>query len=149
MNDRRVSLTRILALNWYGFRQILEVSNDILISGKFGTGKSALLDLMQYVLLGEHWRANRAAAGNARGRSLVSYCLCDTNTLREGEPHFTRSSGVTVIGLEFSWPLEQGKDEVRRETWGVRIEYSSATAEPKHTGFVATVFNQPPADGLD
>ena len=63
MNDRRVSLTRILALNWYGFRQILEVSNDILISGKFGTGKSALLDLMQYVLLGEHWRANRAAAG--------------------------------------------------------------------------------------
>ncbi len=136
MNDRRVSLTRILALNWYGFRQILEVSNDILISGKFGTGKSALLDLMQYVLLGEHWRANRAAAGNARGRSLVSYCLCDTNTLRDGEPHFTRSSGVTVIGLEFTWPLEQGKAEPRRETWGVRIEYSSATAEPKHTYFL-------------
>jgi hypothetical protein len=136
MNERRVSLTRILAINWYGFRQILDVSNDLLISGKFGTGKSALLDLMQYVLLGEHWRPNRAAAGNARGRSLVSYCLCATNLFKDGEPHFTRSGGVSLIGLEFTWPLEKGKDEPRRETWGVRIEFSSATAEPKPTYFL-------------
>lgn len=136
MNDNRVSLTRILAVHWYGFRQILDVSNDVLISGKFGSGKSALLDLMQYVLLGEHWRPNRAAAGNLRSRSLVSYCLCDTNTLKDGESHFTRSSGVTLIGLEFTWPLEKGKDEPRRETWGVRIEFSSATAEPKPTYFL-------------
>ena len=136
MNDNRVSLTRILAIHWYGFRQILDVSNDVLISGKFGSGKSALLDLMQYVLLGEHWRPNRAAAGNLRSRSLVSYCLCDTNTLKDGESHFTRSSGVTLIGMEFTWPLEKGKDEPRRETWGVRIEFSSATAEPKPTYFL-------------
>jgi hypothetical protein len=136
MNDRRISLTRILAIHWYGFRQILDVSNDLLISGKFGTGKSALLDLMQYVLLGENWRPNRAAAGNARSRSLVSYCLCATNLFKEGEPHFTRSSGVTVIGLEFKWPLEKGQDEPRRETWGVRIEFSSPTAEPKPTYFL-------------
>jgi hypothetical protein len=136
MNDRRISLTRILAIHWYGFRQILDVSNDTLISGKFGTGKSALLDLMQYVLLGENWRPNRAAAGNARSRSLVSYCLCATNLYKDGEPHFTRSSGVSVIGLEFTWPLEKGKDEPRRETWGVRIEFSSPTAEPKPTYFL-------------
>ena len=136
MNDRRISLTRILAIHWYGFRQILDVSNDLLISGKFGTGKSALLDLMQYVLLGENWRPNRAAAGNTRSRSLVSYCLCATNLFKDGEPHFTRSSGVTVIGLEFTWPLEKGQDEPRRETWGVRIEFSSPTAEPKPTYFL-------------
>ena len=136
MSDRRISLTRILAVNWYGFRQIFDVSNDILISGKFGTGKSALLDLMQYVLLGENWRPNRAAAGNARSRSLVSYCLCATNLYKDGEPHYTRSSGVTVVGLEFSWPLEKGQTEPRRETWGVRVEFSSATAEPKPTYFL-------------
>jgi hypothetical protein len=136
MNEHRISLTRILAINWYGFRQILDVSNDIQISGKFRTGKSALVDLMQYVLLGEHWRPNSAAAGNARGRSLVSYCLCATNLFKDGEPHFTRSSGVTLIGLEFTWPSEKGKDEPRRETWGVRIEFSSATAEPKPTYFL-------------
>ena len=62
----------------------------------------APLNLIQYVLLGEHWRPNRAAAGNARSRSLVSYCLCDTNTVRDGEPHYTRHTGVTIMALEFT-----------------------------------------------
>jgi hypothetical protein len=136
MTERRISLTRVLAINWYGFRQILDVSNHTLIAGAFGTGKTALLDLMQYVLLGKHWRPNRAAAGNARSRSLVSYCLCDTNTMRDGEPHYTRQSCVSIIGLEFTWPAENSKAELRRETWGVRFEYSSPTAEPKHTYFL-------------
>ena len=73
--SQRISLTRIVAINWYGFRQIFDVDDNVLISARFGTGKSALLDLMQYVLLGEHWRANRAATGNARGRDLMGYCL--------------------------------------------------------------------------
>lgn len=136
MNEQRISLSRILAINWYGFRQIIDLTNHSLISGAFGTGKTALLDLMQYVLLGEQWRPNRAAAGNARSRSVVSYCLCDTNTVRDGEPHYTRQSGVSLIGLEFTWPLERGKTEPRRETWGIRLEYSSPTAEPKRTYFV-------------
>ena len=46
--SRRISLTRIIAINWYGFRQIFDVDESVLISGAFGTGKSALLDLMQY-----------------------------------------------------------------------------------------------------
>ena len=40
----RISLTRIIAINWYGFRQIFDVDESVLISGAFGTGKSALLD---------------------------------------------------------------------------------------------------------
>jgi uncharacterized protein YPO0396 len=57
MNDNRVSLTRILAIHWYGFRQILDVSNDVLISGKVGSGKSALLDLMLLpeIYAAVHW----------------------------------------------------------------------------------------------
>jgi hypothetical protein len=136
VSQQHISISRILAVNWYGFRQILDISNHTLIAGAFGTGKTALLDLMQYVLLGEHWRPNRAAAGNARSRSLVSYCLCDTNTVRDGEPHYTRPSGVSLIGLECTWPAEQGKTEPRRETWGLRLEYSSPTAEPKRTYFL-------------
>jgi hypothetical protein len=57
--SQRISLTRIIAINWYGFRQVFEVNDN--------------------VLLGEHWRANRAATGNACGRDLVGYCLGDTN----------------------------------------------------------------------
>lgn len=136
MNERRISLSRIIAINWYGFRQVFDIERHTLIAGAFGTGKTALLDLIQHVVLGEHWRPNRAAAGNARSRSLVSYCLCDTNTVRDGEPHYTRSSGVTVIGLEFTWPDERGKKNPRRETWGVRVEFSSPTAEPRRTYFL-------------
>jgi hypothetical protein len=133
--SQRISLTRIIAINWYGFRQIFDVKDDVLISGGFGTGKSALLDLIQYVLLGEHWRANRAASGRARGRDLVGYCLGDTNqTTKEGGRHFIRRSGVTLIALEFTRPAERNQ-EPQRETWGIRIEYASADARPKHTYF--------------
>jgi len=139
MTGTRISLTRVVAINWYGFRQIIDLSGHTLIAGAFGTGKTALLDLLQYVLLGQHWRPNRAAAGNARSRSLVSYCLCDTNTMRNGEPHYTRQSGVTVIALEFTWPQDDAQRRIgeapRRETWGMRIEFSSATAEPRFTWF--------------
>ena len=134
--SQRISLTRIVAINWYGFRQIFDVSDNVLISGGFGTGKSALLDLMQYVLLGEHWRANRAAAGNAKGRDLVGYCLGDTNQAgKDGGRHFLRRNGVTLIALEFTRPAEKGGKAPKRETWGVRLEFSSPDARPKHTYF--------------
>src|SRR5689334_20367454 len=114
-----------MTINWYGFRQILELSNHTLIAGAFGTGKTALLDLMQSVLLGEHWRPNRAAAGNPRSRSLLSYCLCDTNTARDGEPYHPRQSRVTSIGPEGTWRARAAQKEQRRETWAMRLEYTS------------------------
>ena len=130
---QRLTLSRIVAVNWYGFRQIIDIADNTVIAGAFGTGKSALLDLVQYVMLGgDHWKPNRAAAGRGRGRTLVSYCLCDSNTERDGQPHYTRPSGVTLAAMEFTWP---GKGETRRETWGARIEYSSPTSEPKVTWF--------------
>ncbi|HEV7402510.1 MAG TPA: ATP-binding protein [Chthoniobacteraceae bacterium] len=131
--NRRISLSRIIAINWYGFRQIIDVEETILMSGVSGTGKSALLDLVQRVLLGEHWRSNRAAAGAMRGRSEVSYVLCDTNTTRNGEPHYTNRSRASYIALEFTWPAEKG--EPRRETWGWRIQYDSPTSDPRRVYF--------------
>lgn len=133
--SQRISLTRIIALNWYGFRQIFDVDDNVLISGAFGTGKSALLDLMQYVLLGEHWRANRAAAGNKQGRDLVGYCLGDTNQTRDGQRHFLRQSGVTLVALEFSRPAARGRKEPQRETWGIRLQYASPDSAPTQTYF--------------
>jgi hypothetical protein len=133
--SRRISLTRLIALNWYGFRQIFDVDENVLISGAFGTGKSALLDLVQYVLLGEHWRANRAAAGNARGRDLVGYCLGDTNQTRNGQRHFLRQNGVTLAALEFTRPSDRARKEPERETWGIRLQFTSPDAAPTHTYF--------------
>jgi hypothetical protein len=133
MNAERVTLSRILAIHWYGFRQIIDVTGATVIAGGFGTGKSALLDLVQYVMLGGHqWRPNRSAAGHRKSRDLVSYCLCDTNTERDGKSHYVRTSGVTIAALEFTWPDGQ---EPRRETWGVRVQFDGPTSEPRLTWF--------------
>jgi energy-coupling factor transporter ATP-binding protein EcfA2 len=129
----RVHLSRILAFNWYGYRRIIELHGLSLITGANGSGKSALLDLLQFVMLGEQLsRFNKAAAGAGSGRTLRGYCLCDTNTLgKDGQERYLRPSGVTLAGLEFSWPGEAP----RRETWGARIEYEGPTSRPRTVWF--------------
>jgi uncharacterized protein YPO0396 len=135
----RITLSRILAVNWYGYRQFIDVSGLSLITGANGSGKSALLDLIQFVMLGEQQsKFNKAAAGAGSGRSLRGYCLCDTNTTgRDGAERYLRPSSVTLAGLEFTWPLQSGESEPRRETWGARIEYESPTAKPSTIWFRA------------
>jgi len=133
----RVHLSRIIAINWYGYRDFIDVSGLTLITGANGSGKSALLDLLQFVMLGESLsRFNKAAAGAGSGRTLRGYCLCDTNTVgKDGQERFLRPSGVTLAALEFAWPAAAGEDEPRRETWGARIEYEGPTAKPRTLWF--------------
>jgi uncharacterized protein YPO0396 len=137
--NSRITLSRILAVNWYGYRQFIDVAGLTLITGANGSGKSALLDLIQFVMLGEQQsRFNKAAAGAGSGRSLRGYCLCDTNTTgRDGAERYLRPSSVTLAALEFTWPLESGETEPRRETWGARIEYEGPTAKPSTIWFRA------------
>lgn len=136
MSHQRITLSRILAVNWYGYRQFIDVAGLSLITGANGSGKSALLDLIQFVMLGEQQsKFNKAAAGAGSGRSLRGYCLCDTNTTgRDGAERYLRPSSVTLAGLEFTWPAKDG-EEPRRETWGARIEYESPTAKPSTIWF--------------
>jgi uncharacterized protein YPO0396 len=133
----RVHLSRILAINWYGYRRFIDVSGLSLITGANGSGKSVLLDLIQFVLLGESLsRFNKAAAGSGSGRSLRGYCLCDTNTQgNDGQERYLRPSGVTLAGLEFVWPLATGEEIPRRETWGARIEFEGPTAKARTLWF--------------
>lgn len=133
----RVHLSRIIAINWYGYRRFIDVSGLSLITGANGSGKSVLLDLIQFVMLGESLsRFNKAAAGAGSGRSLRGYCLCDTNTQgNDGQERYLRPSGVTVAALEFVWPLAKGEDEPRRETWGARIEFEGPTAKARTLWF--------------
>lgn len=139
---QRITLSRIIAINWYGFRRIIDMNGLALLCGENGTGKSALLDLVQFVLLGSKGtRFNRAATGDGkrptgRDRDLRGYCLCDTNTqTKDGQPRYLRPSGVTLVGLEFEWPLEEGLTEPRRETWGVRVEYEGPTSDARYVWF--------------
>ncbi len=136
-SDPRITLSRIIAVNWYGYRQFIDLHGLTLITGANGSGKSALLDLIQFVLLGEQTsKFNKAAAGAGSGRTLRGYCLCDTNTVgRDGQERFLRSSGVTIAALEFTSPIQPGETESRRQTWGARIEYESTSSKGRTLWF--------------
>jgi hypothetical protein len=136
VSSSRIRLTRIIAFNWYGFRTIIDVNGLTLLCGETGTGKSALLDLIQFVLSAGAVKFNKAAAGESNARDLVGYCLCDTNTRRkDGQPRYIRSSGATIAALEFSWPAKPG-EEPRQETWGIRVQFESPSAQPSYIRFV-------------
>ncbi len=123
--SRAIHLTRLHAINWYGYRDSFDVTGNLLIAGIRGSGKSVLMDLIQFVLIANHQkvRYNLSATGDHSTRDLKGYCLGDTKQDENGVPKYMRNGGITYVALEFTWP-----DIVhpRVETWGIRVEYESA-----------------------
>ncbi|QQL44462.1 SbcC/MukB-like Walker B domain-containing protein [Sulfuriroseicoccus oceanibius] len=121
--SKKIELTRIHAINWFGYQDVFDISGNLLIAGITGSGKSILMDLMQLVLIGDQKsKYNQSATGKASSRTLKSYCLGDTKDEIEGVPQYMRNEGATTyVALEFTWP-----DGQRKETWGLRIEFDSA-----------------------
>ena len=136
MSSRTIRLTRIHALNWYGYKESIAVEGNLLLAGVTGSGKSILMDLIQMVLVGNQRdvRFNQSATGDRSDRTLKSYCLGDMKA-PDGEAQFWRNSVITYVALEFTWP--NGK---RVETWGMRVEFiSAAEAHGKVTPFFVPV----------
>jgi energy-coupling factor transporter ATP-binding protein EcfA2 len=133
--SRKINLTCIHAINWFGYNDVLDVYGNLVIAGITGSGKSVLMDVIQLVLVGDQKaKYNQSATGSASTRSLKSYCLGDTKQDIEGSPQYMREKGsITYVALEFEWP-----DRKRVETWGLRIEYdSAANSQPsRRTGFL-------------
>ena len=121
--NRAIRLSRIHALNWYGYRDSVAVEGNLLLAGVTGSGKSILMDLIQYVLVGDLRlvKFNQSATGAHSDRSLKGYCLGDTKQEEGGVTQYMRDSAVTFVALEFTWPNRR-----RFETWGFRIEFISA-----------------------
>ncbi len=124
--SRAIQLTKIHALNWYGYRDSLPVKGNLVLAGVTGSGKSILMDLLMLVLVGPeraHHHFNRSATGSKSDRTIKGYCLLDTKREENGQPQFFHDKGVTTyIAAEFTWP-----DGSRVETWGLRFEFRSAS----------------------
>ncbi len=134
--SRLIRLTRLHALNWYGYHDSFDITGNLLIAGVTGSGKSVLMDLIQFVLIAHQAkvRYNLSATGDRSTRELKGYCLGDTKQDIDGVPQFMRNGGVTYVALEFSWPSSR---KPRTETWGMRIEYENAAqANPSIRCFV-------------
>lgn len=121
--NRAVRLTRIHALNWYGYRDSIPIEGNLLLAGVTGSGKSILMDLIQFVLVGDLRlvKFNQSATGAHSDRSLKGYCLGDTKQEEAGVTQYMRDAAVSYVALEFTWPNRR-----KVETWGFRIEFSSA-----------------------
>lgn len=131
--SRTIRLTRIHALNWYGYQDSIPVEGNLLLAGVTGSGKSILMDLVQLVLVGDQRlvRFNQSATGDRSDRSLKGYSLGDLKDDEGGVDKYMRQSAITYVALEFTWP--NGR---RAETWGLRIEFTSAAeAHGKVTPF--------------
>lgn len=121
--SRAIRLSKIHAINWYGYNDTLEVKGHLLLAGVTGSGKSILMDLLQLVLVGtDRALFNRSATGTTSDRTLKSYILCDTKREENGQPQYVRDKGaICYVALEFAWPGGE-----RLETWGLRMEFRNA-----------------------
>ena len=121
--NRAIRLTRFHALNWYGYRDSIPVDGNLLLAGVTGSGKSILMDLIQFVLVGDLRlvKFNQSATGAHSDRSLKGYCLGDTKQEEGGITQYMRDKAITYVALEFTWPNRR-----RVETWGFRIEFTGA-----------------------
>ena len=135
MSSRAIKLTRIHAINWYGYNDSLAVDGNLLLAGVTGSGKSILMDLIMTVLVGTdvaHNHFNRSATGAHSSRTLKSYCLLDTKREENGVPQYQRDKGaITYIALEFTWPAKPA-EAPRVETWGLRIEFRNTAENQGH-----------------
>lgn len=133
--SRAIRLTRLHAINWYGYNDSLPVEGNLLLAGVTGSGKSVLMDLIMTVLVGTdvaHDHFNRSATGRHSKRTLKGYCLLDTKREENGVPQYQRDKGViSYIALEFTWPAKAG-EEPRMETWGLRIEFRNTAENQGH-----------------
>src|ERR1043165_8730541 len=111
-----IRLSRIHALCWYGYQDSINVEGNLLLAGVTGSGKSILMDLIQFVLVGDQRlvRFNQSATGDRSDRTIKGYCLGDTKQEENGVTQYMRQSAISYVAMEFTWP--NGK---RVETWGL------------------------------
>ena len=86
--SRAIRLSKIHALNWYGYRDSLPVKGNVVLAGVTGSGKSILINLLMLVLVGPekaHHHFNRSATGSRSDRTIKGY------------PDFTAKSEQSLI----------------------------------------------------
>lgn len=96
-------LARISLHNWYLLEgRDLEVAGSVALVGQTGAGKSAIVDAIQTVMAGNNRNVIRlnSAAGEARDRHVLDYCLGCVTDVEEGKPQ--RSRAETILALTFA-----------------------------------------------
>lgn len=112
-------LVKMKIINWHLFsNETIEIKNNVVITGENGTGKSTLLDALQYVLTAGKAKFNSAANDSGK-RNIEGYMRGKLG--REGKPFLRTGDVVSYIVMEYF-------DEVSKRTQliGVVLELSQS-----------------------
>lgn len=97
-----LKLNRVRLVNWHYFHDsVIDLDMTTLIAGDNGSGKSTIIDAIQYALIADIRKIKfNAAATEARTeRTLESYCRCKIGAT---DLEYYRGDTITHIILEFS-----------------------------------------------
>ncbi|WP_286154726.1 ATP-binding protein [Thomasclavelia cocleata] len=92
-------LVKMKIINWHLFsNQTIEIKNNVVITGENGTGKSTLLDALQYILTAGKAKFNSAANDSGK-RNVEGYIRGKLG--REGKEYLRMGDVVSYIVLEY------------------------------------------------
>ncbi|MDR3355952.1 MAG: hypothetical protein LBO04_02065 [Spirochaetaceae bacterium] len=97
-----ITLERVRLVNWHNFDEVtINIGNRCLISGDNGSGKSTIIDAIQYAMAADLRKARfNAAAGDRKGgRDLPGYVRCK---LGSDTTEYLRGDTAAHVMLEFS-----------------------------------------------
>lgn len=130
-------LTKIRLVNWHYFEnETIDISGSFLISGENASGKSTLLDAIQFVLTNNSRRFNPAANERSK-RTLLGYVRCKTG--EEGNEYYRKGGVIAYVALEF---YEESKKKYF--TIGVKLDSVDEESEVTQHWFL----EEGPLEGL-
>ncbi|MGM0432270.1 MAG: ATP-binding protein [Spirochaetota bacterium] len=97
-------LNRIRLVNWHYFHDsFIQLNMTTLIAGDNGSGKSTIIDAIQYALVADIRKIqfNAAATGHRTERTLEGYCRCKIGA---SDMEYYRDDTITHVILEFQDP---------------------------------------------
>jgi energy-coupling factor transporter ATP-binding protein EcfA2 len=122
-----IRLTAVRLVNWYHFAdEVLRLDGSLLLLGDNGSGKSTVLDVVQWALVADQQqvRFNKAANENSR-RNLHGYVrwkLGSEDEARPGQVRFGRGGCTAYVLLQFT----DERDPAGDFTCGVAMEATEA-----------------------
>ena len=125
----RKILKKIKLINWHYFEnEEIDVQDSALFFGDNGSGKSTVLDALQYVLTAGGKSFNKAANENSR-RDLKGYVRCKTGG--EGKTYKRSGKVTSFVALEFY-------EESKRQNFvvGVKLDSPSEEGQIRHGWFI-------------
>ncbi|GHV24578.1 ATPase [Spirochaetia bacterium] len=100
-----ITLERVRLVNWHNFEDtVIEIGNRCLLAGDNGSGKSTVIDAIQYALAANLRMAKFNSAAEERksgGRDLMGYVRCK---LGSDATEYRRGDTVAHVMLEWSGP---------------------------------------------